>query len=204
MMGVQPGYGQDNLSREEALAKATPVIGKYLSGVVIAPAVALYKSAWGCPAGGERGVMIRGTAADQATLENSVATIMAELGQSAATIVFPYGPAIAYIQNTYADGAERGLTTLLRTEVKRSATTYFIAHIDAADAGAIQGIIDATPDDEIIITGVLEDAGLYSGTRVFVPAEREQAYVDAVFAQCQAVGEVSITISKTDGNIVHY
>ena len=95
MLGVNPGY--DNTTRltpECALQKAMPFIRYHLMKPgytklrVVEPAIAVYNRAWGCPDGGESGVVIKGDIYPylQKQTESRISNLMADLGQSTINI----------------------------------------------------------------------------------------------------------------------
>ena len=214
MLGVQSGYFVSNLTPEEAMEKAQPIIEKYGLDVKIFPAAALYKSEWGCPDGGEVGVILEGKvdASQKKTFEEMLSNIMAELGQITSTVEYatPDGSrSSTYIQNTYAEG-DRSLSTKEKTEYTPSNAdgVHFTAHIVPginAENRIIDQINSVDTNKDYAITGVCKYDGyeiIYQGSQNPIFAPDTEKYLQALKEQMSEF-EIDECFYEIEGNKEH-
>lgn len=85
------------------------------SEVAVEPAAAVYNREWGCPDGGEVGVVLKGNVREdqKEQIEESLAALMADIGQSTGTVEYEsFGingcdtRNSTYIQNEYEENVE--------------------------------------------------------------------------------------------------
>lgn len=206
MLGVNPGYDSTvRLTPEFAIQKAMPFIRQRLEKtgypeITVEPAAAVYNRAWGCPDGGEVGVVLRGTLkpeqTEQLEVEKDISMLMADLGQSTGTIEYAspvadfdseFSYSSTYVQNEYEENAERSKNTLLKTTFtdNKSGIHFSIPLSGNMDeiGNLLQNQMETVGDGEYTVTGVLrkdDDTIYYEGTQNLVYAPDCNAYLDAL------------------------
>lgn len=216
MLGVNPGCDNTiHLTPEYALQKAMPFIRYHLLKPgytklrVVEPAIAVYNRAWGCPDGGESGVVIKGDIYPylQKETESRISNLMADLGQSTGTI--EYAAQISdseilhsstYVQNEYKENAVRSEYTLTTSNFKKNESgihfripfsSLFLGNMNKLGQ-LLQDQMDTLQDGEYTITGVLTNDGknvYYEGTQNLVYAPNYRAYLVALNKVIEAMDE---------------
>lgn len=204
MLGVNPGYDNTvHFTPDLAIQKAIPFIRQRFSGyseVGVAPAAAVYNRAWGCPDGGEVGVVLKGNikgnmSEDQKEqIEESLAALMADLGQSTGTVEYELLSIngcdhrnSTYIQNEYEENVERSEDTLIKSSfTDNESGIHFHIRLcgDMEEIGnLLQNQMETVEDGEYTVTGVLTRENVavcYKGTQNLVFAPDCNAYLDAL------------------------
>lgn len=216
MLGVNPGYDSTaHLTPECALQKAMPFIRYHLLKPgytklrVVEPAIAVYNRAWGCPDGGESGVVIKGDIYPylQKETESRISNLMADLGQSTGTIEYAAHVSDSeilhsntYIQNEYEENAVRTEYTLTTSNFKKNESgihfripfsSLFLKNMSKLGQ-LLQDQMDTLQDGEYTITGVLTNDGknvYYEGTQNLVYAPNYRAYLVALNKVIEAMDE---------------
>ena len=196
MLGVNPGYdGNAIVTPEDAIKRAMPYITETLGvHVIVDPAAAAYDREWGCPDGGEVGVLISGTFSDEVNrreLENQISILMAHLGQSTGTVEY-HGISVdvpsTRIVNSY--NGQQCMETFESAEMieNKEAGIHFVI----TTRGDIQDVISmlqdqmetVDPKTEYTITGYLHETAdgklIYEGTQNPAFAPDSQKYLDAL------------------------
>lgn len=216
MLGVNPGYDNTtHLTPECALQKAMPFIRYHLLKPgytklrVVEPAIAVYNRAWGCPDGGESGVVIKGDIYPylQKETESRISNLMADLGQSTGTIEYAAHVSDSeilhsstYVQNEYKENAVRSEYTLTTSNFKKNESgihfsipfsSLFLGNMNKLGQ-LLQDQMDTLQDGEYTITGVLTNDGknvYYEGTQNLVYAPNYRAYLVALNKVIEAMDE---------------
>lgn len=200
MLGVNPGYDNTvHFTPDFAIQKAIPFIRQRLSGyseVAVEPAAAVYNREWGCPDGGEVGVVLKGNVREdqKEQIEESLAALMADLGQSTGTVEYEsFGingcdtRNSTYIQNEYEENVERSEDTLIKSSfTDNESGIHFRIPLrgDMEEIGnLLQNQMETVEDGEYTVTGVLTKESVavyYEGTQNLVFAPDCNAYLDAL------------------------
>lgn len=216
MLGVNPGYDNTtHLTPECALQKAMPFIRYHLLKPgytklrVVEPAIAVYNRAWGCPDGGESGVVIKGDIYPylQKETESRISNLMADLGQSTGTIEYAAHVSDSeilhsstYIQNEYEENAVRSDYTLTTSNFKKNESgihfripfsPLFLGNMNKLGQ-LLQNQMETLQDGEYTITGVLTNDGkyvCYEGTQNLVYTPNYLAYLVALDKVIEAMNE---------------
>lgn len=216
MLGVNPGYDSTaHLTPESALQKAMPLIRYHLLKPgytklrAVEPAIAVYNRAWGCPDGGEVGVVIKGDIYPYLQKEtvNRISNLMADLGQSTGTVEYAAHVSDSeilysstYIQNEYEENAARSEYTLTSSTFKKNESgiyfripfsPLFLGNMDKLGQ-LLQDQMETLQYGEYTITGVLTNDGknvYYEGTQNIVYAPNYRAYLVALNKVIEAMNE---------------
>ena len=200
MLGVNPGYDNTvHFTPDFAIQKDIPFIRQRLSGyseVAVEPAAAVYNREWGCPDGGEVGVVLKGNVREdqKEQIEESLAALMADLGQSTGTVEYEsFGINgcdtcnSTYIQNEYEENVERSEDTLIKSSfTDNESGIHFRIPLrgDMEEIGnLLQNQMETVEDGEYTVTGVLTKESVavyYEGTQNLVFAPDCNAYLDAL------------------------